>query len=1214
MAQASALASRPTTDGRPAVRLEVRAGGGRPTVYEVGDDGFLIGGVPGCDLRLPGANPSPVLCLISRNACGAALRRLAPVQLIAVNGRPVSSAALNDGDRITLGLAEVVVSVAPSAEPPPGLDERLRTVEAREKELHEQVAQLEEDRVIWYRRRDEVEGECRRQTEAVQEVSQRLRQAERDLDAAREDLEARERTWREANEEATRQHQEATSLRRQMAQIREQLYDRYRQRREKLNARRQAVRRAARKLAERKRAFDAAEARGAAAWADCERTQAELEARVEQFERERGLVEEQQKLIAARQQEVQRELAARFEECESRDREAAEARAALERGQKQHQADLVRLDRLQAHLDERQKQIQQTALEVDRRFEQLQRDTRDLEEQAVQLDEQHNRLAREAEELARRKAEYEAAAAPLDQRAAALEGQQAMLAALRTRLERMREDLRRQEQALNEQRVRQEEGEADLRDRLAAAQRLRAELDDDLKLHAEERRRFEESRAAMDAAVAQLRQAQEPLEARAAEVKQRQEQQDATAAEQAEQAGLLLARAGQLEELRSRLTADRQALADREAKLAAAEQALAALQEQLRRRSDELSERQRALAEQEKRLQEEQAGQEARAAEVERLRLESASGLDALRQELAARTVELDGLGRDVARREEACQADAGRLAEAERALAEQRQALAAERVAWEAGRQTAAEADERVRQESAAAKAEALELTRQLPELEARATAAFDRMLRAREQLREHLAEVHAYARQGRDDLEAARQEVRDEAERVRRAELDLHAARDEHRLAVAAFRQQLIEWQGQVGEMRQALLRDETRLDRRKAEVDEEAQRLASASARLAEQAEQVHRQERAAAERRTEVERHLSDMREWYRKKLRELSGVDAPAEAGAEGGDVLTLAGEAGPGDRRLGDLLLSLGLVDADTLAALLLEARRRRRPLRQALLAGNYLTLYQMALIEAGNLDGLVLGPVRVVDRLQAGPRETVYRVFDPRADREALLRWLAEAEMHDAVRPDEFRQRFTAASAVRHVHVAAVYEVLEIGGRPAVLQEWLTGLPGTDWPPTASAPGVWLRLLAQAALGLRTVHEAGLVHGAIGPGSFVCTGDGVLKLCGLGEPRWLAAAADAGPDEGSPEGDLLALGRVAAGWAAAGPRKGAKAKPLPPALQDVLDRLNIDGPEAYADAAAVLEHLDQVGADVAANAAAWERFVREVRQQSADAARRRSA
>src|SRR5439155_13012764 len=127
-----------------------------------------------------------------------------------------------------------------------------------------------------------------------------------------------------------------------------------------------------------------------------------------------------------------------------------------------------------------------------------------------------------------------------------------------------------------------------------------------------------------------------------------------------------------------------------------------------------------------------------------------------------------------------------------------------------------------------------------------------------------------------------------------------------------------------------------------------------------------------------------------------------------EAPAPGRGILTLTGEVDPGDRQLGDLLRSLDLVDADTLVALWREARRQRRSLRQLLLAGNYLTLYQMALIEAGNLDGLVLGPVRVIDRLPSSPHEVVFRVFDPRHSREALLRHLAEAEMHDAIRPHE--------------------------------------------------------------------------------------------------------------------------------------------------------------------------------------------------------------
>src|SRR5207302_10782364 len=137
----------------------------------------------------------------------------------------------------------------------------------------------------------------------------------------------------------------------------------------------------------------------------------------------------------------------------------------------------------------------------------------------------------------------------------------------------------------------------------------------------------------------------------------------------------------------------------------------------------------------------------------------------------------------------------------------QQRQALTAQRLAWEVDRQQAEEALRRDRTELEGAHAEVATLVRQLPDLEARAAASLERLARAREQLREHLAEVHTYARQSRDDLEAARKHVQGEVERVRQQELDLQVARDEHRLAVAAFRQQLIEWQGQVGEMKQAL-----------------------------------------------------------------------------------------------------------------------------------------------------------------------------------------------------------------------------------------------------------------------------------------------------------------------------------------------------------------------------------------------------------------------
>jgi hypothetical protein len=200
----------------------------------------------------------------------------------------------------------------------------------------------------------------------------------------------------------------------------------------------------------------------------------------------------------------------------------------------------------------------------------------------------------------------------------------------------------------------------------------------------------------------------------------------------------------------------------------------------------------------------------------------------------------------------------------------------------------------------------------------------------------------------------------------------------------------------------------------------------------------------------------------------------------------------------------------------------------------------------------------------------------------------------------------------------VKHEHVAATYEVLEVAGRPAVLQEWLTGVPSGDWPALAAAPGVWFRLVSQAALALQATHAEGLVHGLLHAGSFIMTGGGVLKLCGLGEPRWLASPAEVGsaPTESGPAGDLFDLGRVVAEWAAGTTaRKGGKAKPLPEALQEVLASLTAEDPSKRpANATALLAELERAGADVPANAAAWERFVRQVREQSVDPAMRQSA
>src|SRR5262249_50516624 len=153
--------------------------------------------------------------------------------------------------------------------------------------------------------------------------------------------------------------------------------------------------------------------------------------------------------------------------------------------------------------------------------------------------------------------------------------------------------------------------------------------------------------------------------------------------------------------------------------------------------------------------------------------------------------------------------------------------------------------------------------------------------------------------------------------------------------------------------------------------------------------------------------------------------------------------------------------------------------------LRHVLLASGAVTLYQLALIEAGNLDALMVGPFRVVDRVRVTAREAVYRVYDP-ARGVCQLRHLSETESEDAVRPGEFRQRFTAARQAAHPNLANTLDVLDVQGRPAALQEWVAGLPSADWPADAGVPGVWVRLVAAVAAGLDAAHRAGLAHGRL--------------------------------------------------------------------------------------------------------------------------------
>lgn len=1162
----------------PRVRVEVRATGGRATSYEFTDDEFLIGGAAHCHLRLGAPSAPPVVVQLSRKPDGVRARRVAAALPVQLNDGPLPAGTvtpLSDGDELALAGLVVTVRVRPA---PPRYVSPVFVPIDDEPPLAEPIP-------------DEPPAPAIDLGTERRELLERARTLEA--------LEAqRSAEWETKRRELERAAAELRAERAALARPVEPAPD-FSAERERLRAEQARAAAQAQELARQRELFAA------------DRTL---------FETERAAFEAQR---AADQE--------RFANLESREHALAPREGALKAEREQFEAardrfrdDLLSFERRTAALERGERDLASRAQEFETRLERLRGDAAEWEETVRLASGEQDRLRAEADRQARQKAELDAQHAALSERAAQLESQQAVVAVLRSKIERARQDMEREAWQLAAARAREDESQAELRKRIQEAEELRARLSAVQADTEEERQRLDERDSLLRTGLAEIRAQRDELTAEAERLRAREADLDVRAAEFAEQAGTLKGRLTQALDLQARLEADRVAIREREAALARSEEARQTLQEQLLRRAEELNARAKTFDEAARKLALDRAALvDARHTQEGALQVREGE-LSAARQEIDARAVTLDRRAAEYAEKENALARQVARLKDVGAAVAAERKALAQARTAWEADRNEFEAFRSRVGADIDALRAQA-------PELDDQAKLALERLGAARDMLRGHLNELHEFARTGRADLEAARVQVQQEAERLRERHAELDRARDEHRASVAAFRQQIIEWQGTVADIRRQLASSETRIDAKQTAATEAASAAADATRRLVEEGDKLRREREELSARRTEVERHLSDMREWYRKKLRELArtnakGDDAPAGATEPATPRLHQPAppdDLDPGDRQLGELLRTRELVDPEALTALWAEAVRQRRSLRQMLLASGAITLYQLALIEGGNLDALVLGRFRVIDRLRVSPKETLYRVFDPKRAGEKtstfLLRHLAEAEAQDAVRPDEFRQRFGAARDAAHPNLAGVVEVLEIAGRPAVLQEWLGGLFSGDWPAHAAHPGCWVRLATMAAGAIDAAHRAGLVHGRLTSDSFLLTSEGALKVTGYGEPPWLAGAPTAPPSDAAPGTDLRAFGQVLFGWSQlAGKKRVSRTKAFPEALWNVIRRLEADAEPPMADTVAaaqpygsageLLADLQRIARETSFSDDAWEKLLKHVSDNAPDA------
>lgn len=205
---------------------------------------------------------------------------------------------------------------------------------------------------------------------------------------------------------------------------------------------------------------------------------------------------------------------------------------------------------------------------------------------------------------------------------------------------------------------------------------------------------------------------------------------------------------------------------------------------------------------------------------------------------------------------------------------------------------------------------------------------------------------------------------------------------------------------------------------------------------------------------------------------------------------------------------------------------------------------------YHRAVAEGGNV---VAGRYRLLEPVGQGPVGRMWRAYDQFLERvvavqEVMLPPLPESERETAI-ARTMREARTAAR-LRHPNVAVLHDVVEYGGEPWIVMEFV---PGRSLMAEIADNGrlPWQRAAeigTQVANALAHAHAAGMTHRNLNPGSVlvsgtraVVTGFGVAqlfvfeKLTGAGG----ASGVEYTPPEeltgvgGGTPGDLWALGAI---------------------------------------------------------------------------------